>query len=138
MSKVRIFTSYYANKQAQSSEYTQIGISIGKNRWAKVDIYLTNIAPTWDMVKLTDQEVYRKLYFEKLDTVGVDNIRESFESISSEKPLVLLCYENISKPGQWCHRTMFAEWWKEKTGEVIEELPIISAKKNKNILFNFL
>ncbi|MDR2170525.1 MAG: hypothetical protein LBP59_10320 [Planctomycetaceae bacterium] len=38
------------------------------------------------------------------------------------KPVVLLCYEDVSKVGQWCHRRMFAEWWENKTGEIIEEL----------------
>ena len=38
------------------------------------------------------------------------------------KELVLLCYEDVRVPGDWCHRTVFAEWWAEQTGELIEEL----------------
>ena len=33
-----------------------------------------------------------------------------------------LCYEDVRVPGDWCHRTVFAEWWAEQTGELIEEL----------------
>jgi hypothetical protein len=135
---MKIFTSYYANRSLQIGDYTLIGISIGKNRWVKVDAYLTNIAPTWNMVKMTDPIEYRKLYFKKLDAVGVNNIREAFESIQSDKPLVLLCYENLQKPEKWCHRTMFAEWWKEKTGEVIEELPVEMPKTKVRPLFGLM
>jgi uncharacterized protein YeaO (DUF488 family) len=120
---MQIFTSYYANRELQKGDYTLVGISIGKNRWAKVDAYLTDIAPTWDMVKMTNQNVYREAYFERLNTLDVNNLKKILEHLSSNKPIVLLCYENLQKPGQWCHRTMFAEWWQTKTGEVIEELP---------------
>jgi hypothetical protein len=135
---MQIFTSYYANRELRTGKYTLVGISIGKNRWAKVDAYLTNIAPTWDMVKLTDQGVYRKTYIERLEMVGVDAIRRSLEDIVSDKPLVLLCYENLQKPDKWCHRTIFAEWWKEETGEVIEELPVKSSKSKLQLLLNLM
>jgi len=36
--------------------------------------------------------------------------------------LVLLCWEDIRKPGEWCHRTMFAEWWAEHSGQGVLEL----------------
>ena len=41
---------------------------------------------------------------------------------SEGKELVLLCFEDIRIPSDWCHRTVFAQWWAEKTGEIIEEL----------------
>ena len=36
-----------------------------------------------------------------------------------ETTVVLLCFENLAKPGLWCHRTMFAEWWTGETGELV-------------------
>lgn len=36
--------------------------------------------------------------------------------------LVLMCFDDLSKPGAWCHRTMFAEWYYEKTGVSVPEL----------------
>ena len=44
------------------------------------------------------------------------------EARAEGKELVLLCYEDVRVPGDWCHRTVFAEWWAEQTGELIEEL----------------
>jgi hypothetical protein len=132
---MQIYTSYYANRLLRTGDYTLVGISIGRNRWAKVDAYITHIAPTWDMVRLVDREVYRESYVTRLDVIGVDVIRRSLEGIVSGKPIVLLCYENLQKPNLWCHRTMFADWWKEKTGEVIEELPVLPPKtKTKQLL----
>ena len=46
------------------------------------------------------------------------------------KDTVLLCYEDVRKgESDWCHRTMFAKWWFERTGEVIAELPDPSTPK---------
>ena len=47
------------------------------------------------------------------------------------KTLVLLCYEDLRKPDQWCHRTLFAEWWQKMTGEVINELEEADVKPQK-------
>ena len=47
------------------------------------------------------------------------------------KKLVLLCYEDVRVPEDWCHRTVFAEWWAEHVGEAIEELPDPSEPKLK-------
>jgi hypothetical protein len=38
------------------------------------------------------------------------------------KDLVLLSYENLTKPGEWRRRKVFAEWWLRETGEVTVEL----------------
>ena len=35
---------------------------------------------------------------------------------------VLLCFEALKKPGESCHRRMFAEWYEDKTGRAILEL----------------
>lgn len=45
------------------------------------------------------------------------------------KPVVLCCYEDVRKPGEWCHRLVFAEWWFKRTGEKIIELQDPSPNK---------
>lgn len=38
-------------------------------------------------------------------------------------PLVLLCFEQLWKPGSDdCHRTVFAQWWTDRTGQIVPEL----------------
>ena len=44
---------------------------------------------------------------------------------------MLLCYEDVRIPEDWCHRTVFAEWWAENTGEEIRELPDLMPPKEK-------
>jgi hypothetical protein len=38
------------------------------------------------------------------------------------KPLVLLCW---CAPGEFCHRRICADWYLEKTGQEIPELPAV-------------
>ena len=70
---------------------------------------------------------FKPAYYEKLEGIGTDRIIDMVEKMNTEaraegKELVLLCYEDVRVPGDWCHRTVFAEWWAEQTGELIEEL----------------
>jgi Protein of unknown function, DUF488 len=61
-------------------------------------------------------------YRERLDRVGVDCLRRQFDAIANEhpgQPVVLLCWE---KPGEPCHRRVFADWWRERTREVVPEV----------------
>ena len=71
--------------------------------------------------KLTQNDI------KKLEEIGTDKIIKIVRGLEEKakaenKTLVLLCFEDIRKPGNWCHRTLFAEWWKKHTGETIEEL----------------
>jgi hypothetical protein len=61
-------------------------------------------------------------YRRRLDRLGVDRLREQFEAIAADHPgapLVLLCWE---KPGEPCHRRVFADWWREQTGQNVPEV----------------
>jgi len=72
-----------------------------------------------------DLDGFKKAYYKRLNAVGAQSIATQlrrFESLG--KDVVLLCYEDIrTGTDNWCHRIVFAEWWKEKTSEIIEELP---------------
>jgi hypothetical protein len=41
------------------------------------------------------------------------------------KPLALLCFERDRKD---CHRSAFAEWWEQQTGENVTELDLATSK----------
>lgn len=73
-------------------------------------------------------EPFKKAYYEKLAGIGeqkiINTVRRMEETARREgKELVLLCFEDIRIPEDWCHRTVFAEWWMSRTGERIKELP---------------
>ena len=73
-------------------------------------------------------EKFTEEYYRKLEGIGNDKIIDMvmrFEKTAADegKDLVLLCYEDVRIPEDWCHRTVFAQWYCEMTGEIIEELP---------------
>lgn len=121
-----IFTSRYANPELNSCKYTAVRISVGLPRWKlgyEIAGAINELMPK-GIFGIEDYDEFLRRYFEKLDAIGVDKIREKlcqFEKLG--KPVVLLCYEDIRKGDwNWCHRNMFASWWEQNTGEIILEL----------------
>ena len=83
-----------------------------------------------------DIEHFKPAYYDKLEGIGTEKIISMVERFdqaaqSEGKQLVLLCYEDVRIPEDWCHRTVFAEWWAENVGELIEELPDPTPPKEK-------
>lgn len=96
-------------------------------------------APDWAYMN-TSVETYNKYFYAQINDYGVENYRKEFERIrkslklGKNAPLVLLCFEKLGKlecshedeviqtEQDTCHRRKFAEWWKDQTGETIEEL----------------
>lgn len=69
-----------------------------------------------------------KEYHAQLRAVGVEDIRKQLEAVkkaAGRREVLLCCFESLAPDkvaeGQWCHRRLFADWWKEKTGEEIAE-----------------
>lgn len=124
-----IYTARYSNKTLRGEGYYPVGISIGTPKFSlgyELREQCYALAPKGFMLKM-EYEPYCEAYFKKLEDIGTDKIigivqRLDRKAQEEGKSLVLLCFEDIRKPEQWCHRTLFAEWWRRKTGEVIEEL----------------
>lgn len=127
---MKIFTSYFGNiRKLKQAGVIPIGISLGRNKYIPCE-YLSYLAPKRYMLddKWTDEE-YIKMYREDvLSKVSIDVLRESIRRISEDwtKDVALLCYE---KPGDFCHRHIFAEWMKEQTGYEIKEFGYIDPAK---------
>ena len=121
-----IFTSRYANPELRSGKYTAVRISLGLPRWKlgyEINGAIEELMPK-GIFGIEDHDEFYRRYFDKLDAIGVIRIREKlyqFEKLG--KPVVLLCFEDIRKGSwNWCHRNIFASWWKQRTGEIISEL----------------
>jgi len=133
-----IWVSRYSNKELRKGNYYPVGISLGTPKWPlgyEVREQCYSLAPKGFMLNLEKDE-YREAYFQKLDDLGREKIfgivsRLDEKARAENKELVLLCYEDVRNPDEWCHRTMFAEWWGINVGEVIEELPDSSIPKSK-------
>lgn len=118
---MKVYTSYFA-KQAKvrvpDAAYVSIAVGNPKYRVPYRIIDLKELKPYGIFGKYYGDE-YKKRYFERLDWYGVDRIREAIKEAScGHENVFLMCHE---KDKNECHRSLFAEWWLEKTGEVIEE-----------------
>ena len=92
--------------------------------------YPMEIAPPGYLFNEYNRERFTPPYFQHMDRVGtarIAQILQHYEDMGN--PVVLCCYEDVRKPGEWCHRLVFAEWWLQRTGEMIEELPDPSPNK---------
>lgn len=133
-----IWTSRYSNKELRNGNYYPVGISIGAPRFPlgydlREQCY--SLAPKGYMLNM-DIDRFKPAYYEKLESIGTEKIinmvtRLDEKARAENKELVLLCYEDVRIPEDWCHRTIFAEWWAENMGEIIEELPDQSEPKVK-------
>jgi hypothetical protein len=135
----RICTSRYANKAAiVASGLRPVRISIGAPRWPvgyEIVGSLPSLMPTRPMLKM-EIGPYREMYLARLEAHGVEKIVAELEALQTpEAPgLVLLCFEDLAKPGEWCHRTMLAEYLRDRAGlEVseLETLPTVRAPRRK-------
>lgn len=90
-----------------------------------------NAFPTYAMLKLPFEQ-YQPRYLQLLEKHGPEKLLGDLQFMSEEyarvnggevRPLVLLCYEKLSKgPDTWCHRTQLADWLTRRCGLHIEEL----------------
>jgi hypothetical protein len=122
-----IKTSYYTNPAvsvAVARGAIPVRISIGSPRF-KISYreqlaFAPELAPESGMQHIPPDE-YNPLYRDILDEETVEKITERFNALSNsgKKKLILLCF---CKPGLFCHRYLFRDWWAEKTGIIITEL----------------
>ena len=127
----KLYVSRYSNKNLSTSKAVIVGITRGMPRFKLAYSLRGNIllvAPPRAIFNMTDKAAFKRKYFEYLDGVGLEKIKKALEEFGYgyEKEMVLLCYEDVTckDPNRnWCHRTMFAEWWRLKTGQAITEYP---------------
>lgn len=123
-----LYTSRYFNPELQQNPdtYAVVRISVGTPRFLKYKpvAWIKELAPI-GLLEIKSKSEFRDRYIERLEYFGIDMITARLETLQEKgKPVVLCCYEDIRKLGDtWCHRTMFADWFFEKTGERISELP---------------
>jgi hypothetical protein len=85
---------------------------------------LPALAP-WGLMEEFDRDAFAAKYIARLEQLGVDRLREMFSVTAHRhhaRALALLCFEDVTKPNEWCHRRVFAEWWTTRTGFEVPEL----------------
>ena len=127
---MRIFTSRFANLGCVK-DGVPIGIVLGRPTWPSPaqDRFSDLLAPDADSFR---RHRHQRIEFEaayrvRLKRAGVPAIRAELERLApGAAAVVLLCYEDLRKDGEFCHRRMFARWWTEVTGEQVWECVEVS------------
>ncbi len=131
---VKLYTSRWQNRALETAPVVAVGISRGAPRFRVGYRYrrLMELAPDGWMLSIESDERFEKVYRAKLNNLGVEKIGALLTKISDEedgKALALLCYE--ADPAR-CHRSAFAAWWTEQTGQEVPELQnSVSSRKRQ-------
>ena len=120
-----LFTNRY--QAYQPPQGVPVRITLGAPRF-KLPYSLTHavreLAPRKEYFTKPQPE-FTVAYRADLDALGAVRIAERLREIAQaegDHRLVLLCFEDLSDPQQWCHRRIFAAWWKDTTGDEVREL----------------
>jgi hypothetical protein len=124
----------------QPSQGVPVRITLGGVRF-KLPYSLTHsvreLAPRRDYLSASEPE-FTAAYRADLDQIGPARIAERLREIvnaEQDHRLVLLCFEDLSDPTQWCHRRIFAAWWKDVTGDDVRELgPLVDRYEQDTLL----
>jgi len=122
----RLYTSRFSNKELETGNYMVISIARSMPRFPvkyRIAGTIVQLAPPGFLWNENDIEKFKEPYFKHVEKAGYPLIGGLIRAyLDMGKDVVLCCYEDVRKPNEWCHRLVFAEWWNEKTGWVIEEL----------------
>jgi hypothetical protein len=69
-----------------------------------------------------DRAEYERLYAQQLAALDPPKVWEEIHALHPGVEPVLLCWEDLSKPDQWCHRTLAAEWFRRNLGHEVAEI----------------
>lgn len=122
-----IYTSRFSNPELKTGKYTAVRISVGSPRWQvgyPISGAIEELMPKGIFGKYETKAAFEVEYRKRLEFFGAEHINKLLTAYAIQgKDVVLLCYEDVRKgDDDWCHRTIFASWWFEKTGEIIQEL----------------
>ena len=114
-----IYTSYYANFRKFPKDYKVVSVSQYVPSWFKEPCkHYIGLAPTKELLfnykgEDINEEEYIKIF--KEDILSKLNVHRVYEELNGS---ILLCYE---KRGEFCHRNIISEWFREN-GYESEEL----------------
>lgn len=126
-----LFVSRYSNHGiADHPELAPIRFTRGHPRFKlryELAGTILELAPTRDEFALGgDHDAFTAAYRSRLDTMDHVAVGHQITEIVAARPgatgAVMLCFEDVRLPGELCHRSIFAAWWKDRTGQTVPEL----------------
>jgi hypothetical protein len=117
---MKVFTSYFAKRDVKIKK---VGIALFPPKWFDCPS-IPEFAPNRNTFGNKDYDTYKRLYYEQLDQLSLEFIQQVIYDHSNgfTEDIALCCFEALKKEGEWCHRTMLAEYLNFRFGTNIEEL----------------
>jgi hypothetical protein len=118
-------TSYYQSKKLDPKKHLVVQTSVGNTRWGTQPEWESELIAPPESILGMAQTPYTRAYIAHLEKIGVEALRAELKELNEaagKREAVLCCFEALKKPGQFCHRRIFAWWWHTETGETIQEL----------------
>jgi hypothetical protein len=131
-SQPKIFTSNYWRYKGEGR--VAISRSSPRNAPAGFKIYRALAPGTWfnKPPYCDDEAVYRERYeTEILKPLNATQVYADLLVLTDGHPPVLLCWEDVTKEGQWCHRRMAAAWFERELGFSVPEYEPILPQKSR-------
>lgn len=129
---MELFTARYADYDPAwgVAVRTTVGTPRGWRYWPLE--HIRRVTP-YGLLHIGNRDEFAERYIARLERTGAHAVEERLMAITDRhagKPLWLCCFDDLTKPGAWCHRTLLGEWLEEKLGiEVIEiNKPSLSAQ----------
>lgn len=116
---MKIYTSYFAKlAKLKMEDIEPISIALSQPSFFKGNS-IGYLAPKGYMLsKSMSQEEYIRLYGLILEKVDIVALKRILMQMGGGRDVALLCWE---KPGDFCHRHLFAEWFEKRTGIKVVE-----------------
>jgi hypothetical protein len=125
---ITLATSRYAARDLiRASGLAPVAISRSVPRWPlgyAIAGHLVELAPPWAIMKL-ERERFEIAYQRQLERLDFDELARRFEEmaeVAGSVGCVALCFEDLSKPDAWCHRSTLGEIWSVRRPETVFEL----------------
>jgi hypothetical protein len=112
-------TSYYHRAKSHALPGV-IAISRSVPYWFGAIPRYPALAPG-DWFKSVERPEYEKLYAEILDALDPNQVWNDLHELAAPHEPIILCWEALKKPDQFCHRRFAADWLTDKLGIVVDE-----------------
>ncbi|MEU5497954.1 hypothetical protein [Streptomyces griseofuscus] len=124
---LELVTSRYQNWREDAG--IPIGITVGRPRFVRYNFIQIKALAPWELMKpplkgIDNIPIERRVYRQRLVRheaeilAALDEVAQSYPNL----PGVLMCFENVNA-GEACHRQWAAEWFQQRYGWEVLELP---------------
>jgi hypothetical protein len=128
---VTIYTCSYSEfdkHQDDVAGLVPIRASVGYPRFRKPYMtrmgYCRDVTPRSSYLRAPYEE-FLTAFTAQLDAAGAAGINQALAKEARDhggQHPVVLCFEDLGNPTNYCHRRLFADWWLTQTGEEVIEL----------------